>query len=276
MVNILVPTDFSDLSKIAAKYAIKIANGIDGTIALLHVISKLKPVTNDMKRRLKPVEKEVFDDAEEDLAKLARSFGRSVRFSRPIKTKVAESEDNFPETIKREAKKLRSGLIVMGTHGATGLKKVVMGSNTNGVISSSRIPVLAIPEHAEFKGFRNIVYASDLRNVEKELKQLMPYVKEFDSTVHLIHIVSSGKSVPDTEEKIERIIEKTGYDNVVVMVLADLSVEAGIEQYLNNSKADLLAMFTHDLNFYEKLFERSITRRMAFHSRIPLLAFKQR
>jgi nucleotide-binding universal stress UspA family protein len=108
------------------------------------------------------------------------------------------------------------------------------------------------------------------------LKQLMPYVKEFDSTIHLIHIVGSGKNVPAIEEKIEGIVEKAGYENVVVMVLADSNVDEGIEQYINNSKADLLAMFTHDLNFYEKLFDSSITRRMAFHSRIPLLAFKQR
>lgn len=276
MVNILVPTDFSDLSKIAVKYAIKIANKVNGTVALLHVINTVKPVTNDMKRRLKPVGEEVLAGAEDDLEKLARSLGRQIRFSTPIKTRAAETEVDFSETIKKEAKKLRSGLIVMGTHGASGLKKVVMGSNTNGVISSSKIPVLAIPERAEFRGFRNIVYASDLKNIEKELKQLMPYVREFDSTIHLIHIVSSGKSVPDIEAKIEGIIEKAGYENVVVMVLADANVDEGIEQYITNTKADLLAMFTHDLNFYEKLFDSSITRRMAFHSRIPLLAFKQR
>jgi nucleotide-binding universal stress UspA family protein len=275
MVNILVPTDFSNLSKVAARYAIKIANELDGTFTLLHVMNILKPVSQDMKRRLVLYEKEVLKEGEADMEKFAMQFARLIKFTKPMKTKVVESDQDFSEVVKKEAKKLRSGLIVMGTHGATGLKKVVMGSNTSDVISSSTIPVLAIPASAEYKGFRNIVYASDLRNILKELKQLIPYAKKFESTIHLVHIVSSGKSVPMTEEKIEGIIEKSGYENIVVMVLADSSVEKGIEQYIKNSRADILAMFTRDLNFYEKLFDRSITRRMAFHSKVPLLAFKQ-
>ena len=275
MVNILVPTDFSDLSKVSARYAIKIANELDGTFTLLHVMNILKPVTQNMKRRLMTYEKEVLKEAENDMEKFAMQFARLVKFTKPMKTKVVESDEDFSEVVKSEAKKLRSGLIVMGTHGASGLKKVVMGSNTSDVINSSKIPVLAIPRNAEFKGFRNIVYASDLRSTQKELKQLIPYAKQFESTIHLVHIVSSGKTVPALEEKLAAIVAKSGYDNIVPMVLVDSSVEQGIEQYIKNSKADLLAMFTHDLNFYEKLFDRSITRRMAFHSTVPLLAFKQ-
>jgi nucleotide-binding universal stress UspA family protein len=274
MVNILVPTDFSALSKIAFKYAVKIANHIDGRITLLHVINVAKPVTNVMKTRVKPVEDELMEEATGQLEKMVRSVSRSIRFSEPIATRTVMSSDSFEEIINKNAKKFRTGLIVMGTHGASGIRKVVVGSNTNAVIGSSRIPVLAIPQHAEFKGFRNIIYASDLKNVEKELKVLMPYVKEFDSSVHLVHVVKSGRHVPDLEEKVETQVLRAGHKDVLVMIFTDGSIDEGIEQYINLSKADLLTMFTHKLNFYEKLLDRSITRRMAFHSKVPLLAFK--
>ncbi|MEO5603810.1 MAG: universal stress protein, partial [Cyclobacteriaceae bacterium] len=151
----------------------------------------------------------------------------------------------------------------------------VLGSNTASVIEESHIPVLAVPEHAEFKGFRNVVYASDLRHLEKELSILILYVEKFGSTIHLIHILQDGNEVQETELKIERVLQKFSYKNLVTLVLVDSDIGAAIDQYVEVSKADILAMFTHELSFYEKVFDKSITRKMAFHSSIPLLAFKQ-
>jgi nucleotide-binding universal stress UspA family protein len=71
MINILVPTDFSALSKVAFKYAIKIANEVNGTVTLLHFVSSVEPVTNAMRHRVKPVEDEVMADAHDKLQKLA-------------------------------------------------------------------------------------------------------------------------------------------------------------------------------------------------------------
>jgi nucleotide-binding universal stress UspA family protein len=275
MINILVPTDFSALSKIAFKYAIKIANEVNGTVTLLHSVSSVEPVTNAMRHRVKPVENEVMADAHDQLQKLIRSMARSIQFSQAIRSSVIKSSDTFPNVVNKEAKKHRIGLIVMGTHGASGIRKVVVGSNTNGVIGSSKVPVLAIPEHAEFKGFRNIIYASDLKNFSKELATISPYVKKFDSTLHVVHVVKSGKDVPEIEEKVEGLAAKAGHKDAVVMIFADGSIDEGIEQYIGLAKADLLAMFTHRLTFYEKLMDSSVTRRMAFHSRVPLLAFRQ-
>ncbi len=275
MINILVPTDFSALSKVASKYAIKIANEVNGTITLLHVVSSVEPVTRAMKTRVKPVEDEVMADAHDKLQKLVRSVARSIQFSESISSSLIKSADTFQDVVNREVKRLRIGLIVMGTQGASGLKKVVVGSNTNAVIGSSKVPVLAIPERAEFKGFRNIIYASDLKNFSKELATISPYVKQFDSTLHIVHIVKSGKNVPDLEEKVEALAAKGGHKDAVVMIFTDGSIDEGIEQYISLAKADLLAMFTHRLTFYERLMDTSVTRRMAFHSKVPLLAFKQ-
>ena len=67
MVNILVPTDLSDLSKVAVHYAIKIANKLDGTITLLHVINIIQPTRATMRLRLKTLEQELVDIAKEDI-----------------------------------------------------------------------------------------------------------------------------------------------------------------------------------------------------------------
>jgi nucleotide-binding universal stress UspA family protein len=275
MVNILVPTDLSELSKVAAQYAIKIANKMDGNITLLHVINIIQPTRATMRLRLKALEQELMDVAKEDLDTMVTELSKSLKTTQPIKTRIVKGA-SFNDTVKREAKKLRTGLIIMGTRGASGLKKYVMGSNTASVIEISHVPVLAVPELGTFKNFRNVVYASDLAHLEKELKTLIPYLEKFDSTVHLIHVAQSLKTVSILEKKIDAIVQKSGYKNVICRVMVNKNIDEAIDHYVDVTKADLLTMFAHDRSFYEKLFDRSMTRKMAFHSKVPLLAFRQR
>lgn len=275
MVNILVPTDLSDLSKVAVNYAIKIANKLDGTVTLLNVINIVQPTRATMRLRLKKLEQELFDIAKEDMEALVKEVSRHLKTTRPIQVKIVKGS-SFNETVKKEAKRLRTGLIVMGTRGASGIRKYVLGSNTTSVIEVSHVPVLAVPELGDFKHFKNVVYASDLTHIEKELKSLIPYLEKFDSIVHLIHIVHSAKQIAAVERKMDDVVRKCGFKNIIVRVLVNQKTDEAIDQYVHTTKADLLAMFTHDPSFFEKLFDRSVTRKMAFHSKVPLLAFNQR
>ena len=274
MVNIIVPTDFSNLSRIALKYAIKIANRLNGNITVVHIITITKAIRISMRAKMKGLDDNLFIEAQSDLETLIRTISEQYNSAHPLKYHVVRGS-YFPSALIEEAKKHRSGLVVMGTRGATGITKAVLGSNTASVIEESHIPVLAVPEDAEFKGFRNVVYASDLQNLEKELEVLIRYVEKFGSTIHLIHVLPDGKEMHIVEAKFQKVLRKLAYKNMVTLVLVDTDIESAIDQYVEISKADILAMFTHEVSFFEKVFDKSITRKMAFHSRIPLLAFKQ-
>ena len=273
MVNILVPTDFSELSKIAVQYAVKIANELNGNVTLFHVISLEQKVKATLRMQTKS--RDVLKNIKQNFQSLVDDVSLEMEIGRPLSFKVAEGM-SFEDTIMKESKKLRSGLIVMGTRGASGLKKAVLGSNTASLIGVSHIPVLAVPEHAEFNTFRNVIYATDLKNLEAELGILMPYVEQFESIVHILHIVESGSDIEAAELEIETVIKKSGYKNIVTLVTFDPDIDGAIDQYISVSKADLLTMFTHEPSFFEKVFDRSVTRKMAFQSKIPLLAFKNK
>jgi nucleotide-binding universal stress UspA family protein len=275
MVNILVPTDLSDLSKIAVEYAVKIVNKLGGTLTLLHVVSLTQPTRASMRLQLKSLEKELMETAKEDLEAFANEISSKLKTDQQIKFEVVNGA-SFSETVKREAKRLGTGLIVMGTRGARGIRKYVLGTNTASVIEVSHVPVMAVPEQGDFKSFETVVYATDLKDVERELQILVPYLTEFNSNVHLLHVTPSLKEVSALEKKVSAIIAKAGIVNVVAKVIVNKDIDEAIDYYVNESKADLLAMFTHDVTFYEKLFNRSVTRKMAFHNKIPLLAFRQK
>ena len=275
MLNILVPTDFSPLSKVASNFAVKIACQLDGNITFLHVLTVSEPVRVSMHEKMRKLEEDMVRIAEHDMHKLVKDVTKNQEITIPTKSLVVRSSE-FVNTVNKESKRLRSGLIVMGTKGATGLKKAVIGSNTTSVIEGSHIPVLVVPDKARFKGFHDIVYACDMKDPERELKMLLPYAEKFDSVVHLVHVTSSGKKIEELEEKIEKIFQKLKAKNVAAVILVDDGIEEAIEQYLSVNKASLIAMFTHKLSFIERLLDKSMTRKVAFHSSVPLLAFKKR
>ena len=274
MVNILVPTDFSQLSKSALKYAIKIANQLDGNVTVLHVMTMTRALRISMREKLVSLDHDLVGSAEAELEIMIKTLSEQYKTREPIKYQVVRGA-YFPSTLLREARRLHSGLIVMGTRGATGLSRAVLGSNTNSVIDVSHVPVLAVPEKADFKGFRNVVYASDLRKLEEELAILVRYIERFGSIIHLVHIIPPGEEVEAVEARIEGVLKGFSYKDIITLVLVDNDVDSALDQYVEVSKADVLAMFTHEISFFEKVFDTSMTRNMAFHSRVPLLAFKQ-
>jgi nucleotide-binding universal stress UspA family protein len=275
MVNILVPTDFSQRSKVAVQYALRIAGRLDAHITLLHVVTITQTVKASVHDKIKALEEDLIRFAERDLADLIAEACKKIKTDTTLDYRVVRATD-FSAAVKREAKRLGTDLIVMGTRGASGIRKTVVGSNTASVIALSNVPVLAVPDRGQFKGIKDIVYASDTRNLDKELKILLPYAETFDATLHVVHILPRGGDIEALEEKIERAVRKLDYKNTVSLVLVDRSIEGAIDQYIGVCKADLLCMFTHDLTFYEKVFDRSMTRKMAFQSLVPLLAFKNK
>ncbi len=276
MVNILVPTDFSELSKVAINYAVKVANKLNGSITLLYVVNMVQPTNASMWFKFKTFEKELVKQAKADFEELIAEASKLNKTAKPIKYKIVRGA-SFNDTVKKAAKRLRTGLIVMSARGASGLQRVLMGSNTASLIDVSHVPVLAVPELGEFKNFKNIVYAIDLKHFDNELKAMLPYAKFFDSNVHMFHVTSSEKNIKAIEEKIyNSTVGKIMYNKFTVKVIVSKNLDKALENYVNEIKADLVTTFTHDDSFYDKLFNRSITRKMTFQSNVPLLAFKQK
>src|SRR5688572_24064143 len=275
MVNILVPTDFSDLSKIAIQYAIKVANKFEGSVTLLHVISGVVPVRGDMSSRIKKVEMELISQAKQDFDPVIKEAQRLNKTNNSIINKIEKGE-SFNKTLKAYVKKNKFDLIVMGTRGASGVTKYVLGSNTVSVLEDSSIPVLVVPGGAEFKTFKNVVYATDLKHFEREVRVMLPYLKIFDSTMHVFHVVERIKDADNLEVIVKKSLKKIDYRKSTVRIDKSKKVDEAIESFVQTLKADLVIMFTHKRNFYEKLFNRSMTKQMAFQGNVPLLAFKSK
>ena len=80
-------------------------------------------------------------------------------------------------------------LVVIGTKGKSLLKEIFIGSTTKALVNQSPVPVLAIPNKADYRDFNNVLYASDFREVDIEaLRQMIELVKPYKPQIKLIHV----------------------------------------------------------------------------------------
>lgn len=142
--TILVPCDFSDCSRLALGYAAMVAKLSGGTLVLLHVIEPVRPgllieatVSRQHQGRMR-------ERAAHELAAWVKRHASDVGVRRPL----VKSGKPW-EVIVAVASKTAADLIVIGTHGYTGLKHTVLGSVAERVVRHAPCPVLTVRTRAK-------------------------------------------------------------------------------------------------------------------------------
>lgn len=271
--TILVPTDFSKPSKVAVLYAALLAKKagaelVIATVAYGQASSRAMMVSQKLDMEMKNI-------AIKELEELTNEIQSKVRGKLTISTQVLSG---FPVTqvIQRFVKRKEVDLIVMGTRGATGLQKVIIGSNAAAMIQSSSVPVIIVPHNATFKGFKKIVYATDMNDIEEELSTVSVFAKLFNAKIDVLHVIPEATSTDLNAKQIKSdLVKKMKYEKISFHLSKNDAIPEAIDNFMVDRKADILIMFTHKLSFFEKLFSRSVTRKLAFHSHIPMLTFNK-
>ena len=272
--KILLLTDFSPLSTVAIQYAGKISHKLEAEYTIVNVVRLDGIPKSNM--RLKTIEQNIIEAANQEGETLVNELRNIANIGSKVEFKAVKGHTvaNF---IERYVRKNPTDLVVMGCQGASSMKKLRLGGTAVSVIETCPVPVLAIPKWAVFKDFGTVVYASDLKNIQKELDTIVPFARIFNSTLHMVHIVPAiDKTVENRKAEAEKLISKTNYSKLDFRVIIEDNIPEAIDGFIKSSKADLLTTFTHELNLYEKLFGLSVTRTLAYQANIPLLAFKRK
>jgi nucleotide-binding universal stress UspA family protein len=272
--KLVLLTDFSDLSKIAIKFAIRMAAPVLGEFTILNIIRFDGVPKANLK--MKQIEKSMVQMAEEEGQNLIEELRKEIKGTYKIEFKAIRSH-TVAEMVKRYTDKNPTNMVVMGSRGASALKKVRLGGTTVSVIDDCNVPVMAIPEFAKYKNLEHIVYASDLKDTKKELDLIVEFATIYGSAVHMIHVTPSlDKKTEAARLQVEEIIKRTNYKKLDFKLILDDDIPSAIDGYIKQTKADLLTTFTHKLSLEEKLFAKSVTRTLAYLGSIPLLAIKRK
>lgn len=272
--NLVLLTDFSPLSKVAMTYALKMAGPLGATFTILNIVRlEGMPKAN---LRLRQIEKNLVEIAEQEGAALVEELRKQVKGNYTLQFRAIRAH-TVSEMVKRYIDKNPTNMVVMGLQGASALKKARLGGTTVSVIDECKVPVLAIPAYAQYTDMKNIVYASDMKNVKKELDTIVEFARIFGSNVHMIHVAPAiDKKIEAAGISIDEIVQKYNYNKVSFKLILEDDVTKAIGNYISQTKADILTTFTHKLSLEEKIFGRSVTRKLAYQGTIPLLAVKRK
>lgn len=275
MKTIAVPTDFSELSKVAIAYALGLAKRIEARVIIVSVISG--EASSEALASWKMFEQKMLKAAQEDGDRLLKEF-KSEKGNVEV---WYRSILGFPvvDKIEEFVVKNKVDLIVMGSKGASGLKKIMMGSNAAAVINNSSVPVIVVPEEARFRNLKKLIYATDAKNFSEEVKSIAAFSERVGASMEVLHVIPANgqkKSVmTKTGISKEKLVELVKYPKVHLHVLHNDNVAKGVDDFVESQKGDMLALFTHRLGFNEKVLGKSVTRKLAFHNHVPLITFNR-
>jgi nucleotide-binding universal stress UspA family protein len=274
MKRILVPCDFSDTAVQAYKFAVDLASESSGEVILLNVVelpvmheSVLMPTLSFEEAFIKDMK----EHAEKNFSKMKDKWSKESKV-----TSFIEFGGATP-TIRDFVKNNKIDLIVMGTHGASGLKEFFVGSNTEKIVRSSAVPVIAIKGPVKFSSIKNIVFPNTFGLEQEELTLKVKDLQSFfKATLHVLYVNTPSTFRRDIEVKKEMkaFAKRFMLKDYTLTIFNDYSEEEGLRNFVAETKADMVAMSTHGRRGINHLMSGSIAEDVVNHLTCPIWTYK--
>lgn len=271
MKHILVPTDFSGCAQNAANAAMQVAMKSKGSIHFLHIMPEAGELTHVP---------HVSQAASHDLGKGHAQHELNLLVSSATKLGLTATPllvfDKGNERIENYIDPLGIDLVVMGSHGATGIRELVIGSNTQRLVRNSTVPVLVI-KHPITDQFiiENIVFASTFNeDITAPFHLIVDLAKVLKANVHILFINFLDKLVNrDVVDSIVKKLIRPYPDIQFTTNTAEANDEEfGIHQFVEMIHADMVAITTHDKTGF--LLRHAVAEDLVNHENIPILVVK--
>ena len=272
--KIIVAVDFSDASFNAANYAASMSNVFNAELVLVHAFMNPMAIDQMSAELSGQTDKELSDVLEEFMKQNVEILQK--KFTVKIDSIVKEGLASI--VLEQCVHQTNVDLVVMGMKGK-GKSNSLFGSTTLTHIRKSKVPVLVIPEKAEFKSIETITLASDF-DEETELanyKLLKTIAEKNNAFVQILNVRKKEMNLSASEiaGKLNTSIAFTELQHKFFTV-EDNEVDDGIEDFLEDNPSDMLVMLSRRHNFFKRIFGTIHTRKMLYETEIPLLVLQDK
>ena len=257
MHRVIVPVDFSETSLNAARFTARMmAEKDDVSIFLYHNY-------------------ESDDDAD-----ISHNYLESLKkefIVSGVKNVECERESggDLINNISRLAHTIRATLIIMGITGKSAVRQAMFGSNTLKLIDRNLYPVMIIPPDANFNGLNNVAFASDFKNVVNTTPAplITAVLEMFNPKLHIVHVNKDiYVSLPaELEAEKKKLLDMFSQFRTECYFLTMNDFYQAIDNFVTDYKIDVLITIPKHQSNSTSLFKSSHTKRLAYHSRIPIL-----
>jgi len=279
--KILIPTDGSATAGTAAETALDLAQRFDASLHAISVAELDLPPT----------------DVESEVAKMATQHGeatlatlreQAASVDVPVTTRVIETADPAHKAIIDYVNDHGIDLVVMGTHGRTGLDRLVLGSVTERTLRTSPVPVLTVHENVTLpSNFGTILVPTDgSEPANRAADHGTALAEATDAAMDIIHIVDLSPVSGDFgsadvltaledagQQAVDDVIGRTkdaSLQSVEASVLTGTPAR-GILDYVDERDVDLIVMGTHGRTGLKRYFLGSLTEKIVRVADVPVL-----
>jgi nucleotide-binding universal stress UspA family protein len=279
MKTILVLTDFSGRAEHAAEFAMDIAKKVNAEILLYHAsyVPNVIPLGGGVFTYYDDdpiIVKQSKDHLEKLTERLTKNYIRNKGVRPPViraRNEAGTIGENIREIISRE----NIWMVVMGDKSNDGaLNRFFFGSTSYSVIEKALCPVLLVPESAELKLFKKIVFATELHSSEF---QSMSYIEELaeslQSEITFLHVSPEQvtfKEKMDNYNQHKKVIKGLNHSNTSYVDVRGLDITYTLAQYAEK-KADLLALVHKKRSVVGQLFHNSIGKEIMEYHNTPIM-----
>jgi nucleotide-binding universal stress UspA family protein len=273
--KILVPVDFSSTSLIAFEHAVNLAKTFNASLFLLHVIEK-NLFMHDIflpETRMINVDN-IANIAEEKLNELAQSALHDAS----IVATVIVKQGKVSREIIKVADDTGADVIVMGTHGASGIEEFFIGSNAERVVVNAHCPVLTVHENARIPKFDNIILPVDNSVASRQkLAHAVFIASYYKSKIHVLGLLTDeddDEHVKLFKLKIEQVNEfleknKISHESTII---PSTNHSNTIMRFAEERNADLIIIMTEQELDGPGIFLGVSAQRIVNHSDIPVMS----
>lgn len=261
MQRIIIPVDFSDTSLNAARFAASMLAGKKDTLVILYHNYSHDSEYEIHKNYIESLQNELL---EKDVAAVEYEL---------------EKGGDLIDNLDRLAHTRRATLIVMGLTGRSELQQKFIGSNTLKTVDRCLYPVMIVPPDADFTNINNVAFATDFTDVENSTPTTLinAVLQLFNPILHIVnvnpeHYISVSEEVKSEQNKLEEMF--SGYEKEFHFITL-YDFQDAISNFLTDHKIDMLITIPRHHSGHSSLWETSNTRKLAYHSHIPILAAHQ-
>jgi nucleotide-binding universal stress UspA family protein len=274
MKALLVLTDFSHAADTAAAYACGLAMQLNiQKIILYHSYRVTIPVSEAVV--LVPDEEESRSASLLQLKKLKKMLEEK----KPAGIELSCRTDALGlSEINTLALEEGATMIVMGTTGKTKLEEVLLGSNAIAVCKESNYPVLLVPDHVLMQPVHKIIFACDMKEVEKTIpvEKLKMILDTFKVPLTILNVDDADKHfTADTPMNTMALHNMLEAYNPEYYNISSADVADGIIRFANLRPATIVLLVSKRHNFLEGIFYSSLTRKLANETSFPLMVLHE-
>lgn len=274
MKRILVPCDFSTPALEALKFSIALAAKSKGEVFVLKSIDL--PISYESAFGIQPytfdplVLEEFRSNAKRKFKKLEKQYGKKGRLHFLLE------DGPVAPAILRTIRQKRIDLVVMGTHGVSGLTRFVVGSNTEKVVRRSPVPVIAIRKAPALDGIRKIMFASTFSQGQAHLiKAIKTLQAFFGATLDLVFINTPTVFLPsgEVQNAMAKYVRHHHLTRYALHIWNDYTDTDGILHYAKDSGADMLLLATHGRRGLSHLLAGSVSENVVNELDMPIWTY---